>query len=202
MRLAASYPTAEEAFRASRSGRNLINHGPELEADIPYCARESVLDGRAAADRDARRRRGDPALDGSTPARGGRTSSSSRAISACTTTRRSPPRSRRPRRCCRSSCSTRESAPRATARRLTGARSSTSRSSTSTRRCVGSAERSTCGAARSSRRRCAAAREVGATTVFATADVSAYASRRGSGGSGRSSTCASSTGTSSSRPAR
>jgi len=42
-RLAASYPTAEEAFRASRSGRNLINHGPELEADIPYCARESVL---------------------------------------------------------------------------------------------------------------------------------------------------------------
>ena len=44
MRLAASYATAEEAFRASRSGRNLINHGPELEADIPYCARESVLD--------------------------------------------------------------------------------------------------------------------------------------------------------------
>jgi 2-phosphosulfolactate phosphatase len=43
VRLAASYPTAEEAFRASRSGRNLINHGPELEADIPYCARESLL---------------------------------------------------------------------------------------------------------------------------------------------------------------
>ena len=43
-RLAASYSTALEAFRASRSGRNLINHGPELEADIPYCARESVLD--------------------------------------------------------------------------------------------------------------------------------------------------------------
>ncbi len=43
-RLAASYPTALEAFRASRSGRNLINHGPELEADIPYCARESILD--------------------------------------------------------------------------------------------------------------------------------------------------------------
>jgi len=43
VRLAASYTTAEEAFRASRSGRNLINHGPELEADIPYCARESVL---------------------------------------------------------------------------------------------------------------------------------------------------------------
>ncbi len=43
-RLARSYGSAEEAFRASRSGRNLINHGPELEADIPYCARESVLD--------------------------------------------------------------------------------------------------------------------------------------------------------------
>jgi 2-phosphosulfolactate phosphatase len=44
VRLARSYGTAEEAFRASRSGRNLINHGPELEADIPWCARESVLD--------------------------------------------------------------------------------------------------------------------------------------------------------------
>jgi 2-phosphosulfolactate phosphatase len=44
VRLARSYPSAEEAFRASRSGRNLINHGPELEADIPWCARESVLD--------------------------------------------------------------------------------------------------------------------------------------------------------------
>jgi 2-phosphosulfolactate phosphatase len=43
LRLARSYGSAEEAFRASRSGRNLINHGPELEADIPYCARESVL---------------------------------------------------------------------------------------------------------------------------------------------------------------
>ena len=43
-RLAASYGDAEEALRASRSGRNLINHGPELEADIPWCARESVLD--------------------------------------------------------------------------------------------------------------------------------------------------------------
>jgi 2-phosphosulfolactate phosphatase len=43
LRLARSYPSAEEAFRASRSGRNLINHGPELEADIPYCAQESVL---------------------------------------------------------------------------------------------------------------------------------------------------------------
>ena len=43
-RLAASYDDAEEAFRASRSGRNLINHGPGLEADIPWCARESVLE--------------------------------------------------------------------------------------------------------------------------------------------------------------
>ena len=44
VRLAASYVTAEEVLRASRSGRNLINQGPELEADISYCARESVLD--------------------------------------------------------------------------------------------------------------------------------------------------------------
>jgi 2-phosphosulfolactate phosphatase len=43
-RLASSYASAEGAFRASRSGRNLIDHGPELEADIPWCARESVLD--------------------------------------------------------------------------------------------------------------------------------------------------------------
>jgi 2-phosphosulfolactate phosphatase len=42
-RLAASYRSAEEAFRASRSGRNLINHGPELESDIRWCARDSVL---------------------------------------------------------------------------------------------------------------------------------------------------------------
>ena len=41
--IARSYASAEEAFRASRSGRNLIAHGPELEADIPYCAQESVL---------------------------------------------------------------------------------------------------------------------------------------------------------------
>jgi 2-phosphosulfolactate phosphatase len=44
VRLARSYATAEEAFRQSRSGRNLIDNGPELEADIAYCARESVLD--------------------------------------------------------------------------------------------------------------------------------------------------------------
>jgi phosphosulfolactate phosphohydrolase-like enzyme len=44
VRLAQSYPSAEEAFRASRSGRDLIDHGPELEADIARCARESVLE--------------------------------------------------------------------------------------------------------------------------------------------------------------
>jgi 2-phosphosulfolactate phosphatase len=43
LRLARSYTSAEEAFRASRSGRNLIDHGPELEADITYCAQESIL---------------------------------------------------------------------------------------------------------------------------------------------------------------
>jgi 2-phosphosulfolactate phosphatase len=45
IRLVHSYGSAEEAFRASRSGRNLINNGPELEADIPWVAREDVLAG-------------------------------------------------------------------------------------------------------------------------------------------------------------
>ena len=44
LRLARSYSGAEQAFRASRSGRDLIEHGPELEADIARCAQESVLD--------------------------------------------------------------------------------------------------------------------------------------------------------------
>ena len=44
VRLVETYPSAQEAFRASRSGRDLIDHGPELEADIAWCARESVLD--------------------------------------------------------------------------------------------------------------------------------------------------------------
>ena len=44
VRLARSYGGAEEVFRASRSGRDLIEHGPVLEADISRCARESVLD--------------------------------------------------------------------------------------------------------------------------------------------------------------
>jgi 2-phosphosulfolactate phosphatase len=43
-RLAATWSGAEEAFRASKSGRNLMENAPELEADIPFCARESVLD--------------------------------------------------------------------------------------------------------------------------------------------------------------
>lgn len=42
-RLAASYATAEEAFRASLSGRTLVDNDPALEPDIPWCARESVL---------------------------------------------------------------------------------------------------------------------------------------------------------------
>jgi 2-phosphosulfolactate phosphatase len=43
-RLAATWSGAEEAFRASKSGRNLMENAPELEADIPFCAQESVLD--------------------------------------------------------------------------------------------------------------------------------------------------------------
>jgi len=42
--LAATWGGAEEAFRASKSGRNLLENAPELEEDIPFCARESVLD--------------------------------------------------------------------------------------------------------------------------------------------------------------
>lgn len=43
-RLAGTWGGAEEAFRASKSGRNLLENAPELEEDIPFCARESVLD--------------------------------------------------------------------------------------------------------------------------------------------------------------
>ncbi len=43
-RLASTWSGPEEAFRASRSGRNLLEHAPELEEDIAFCARESVLD--------------------------------------------------------------------------------------------------------------------------------------------------------------
>jgi 2-phosphosulfolactate phosphatase len=44
IRLVRSFATAEEAFRRSRSGQNLINHGPELEADIPRCVLVDALD--------------------------------------------------------------------------------------------------------------------------------------------------------------
>ncbi len=44
VRLAGMWGGAAEAFRASKSGRNLMENAPELEEDIPFCARESVLD--------------------------------------------------------------------------------------------------------------------------------------------------------------
>lgn len=43
-RLVTTWEGADEAFRASRSGRNLLENAPELEEDIAFCARESVLD--------------------------------------------------------------------------------------------------------------------------------------------------------------
>ena len=43
MRLAGTWNGAEDAFRASKSGRNLLENAPELEPDITFCARESVL---------------------------------------------------------------------------------------------------------------------------------------------------------------
>jgi 2-phosphosulfolactate phosphatase len=43
-RLAGTWTGAEEAFRASKSGRNLLENAPELEDDISFCARESVLE--------------------------------------------------------------------------------------------------------------------------------------------------------------
>jgi 2-phosphosulfolactate phosphatase len=43
-RLVSTWSGAEEAFRASKSGRNLMENAPELEPDIPFCARESVLE--------------------------------------------------------------------------------------------------------------------------------------------------------------
>jgi 2-phosphosulfolactate phosphatase len=44
IRLSGTWSGAEEAFRASKSGRNLMGNAPDLEPDIPFCARESVLD--------------------------------------------------------------------------------------------------------------------------------------------------------------
>jgi 2-phosphosulfolactate phosphatase len=43
-RLAQTWSGAEQAFRASKSGRNLLENAPELEEDIPFCAQENVLD--------------------------------------------------------------------------------------------------------------------------------------------------------------
>ena len=43
-RLMATWGGADEAFRASKSGRNLLENAPELEEDLAFCARESVLD--------------------------------------------------------------------------------------------------------------------------------------------------------------
>ena len=43
-RLASTWSGVEEAFRASKSGRNLLENAPELEDDIAFCARESVLE--------------------------------------------------------------------------------------------------------------------------------------------------------------
>ena len=44
VRLVSSWSGAEEAFRASKSGRNLMENAPDLEGDLTFCARESVLD--------------------------------------------------------------------------------------------------------------------------------------------------------------
>jgi len=44
VRLAGTWNGAEDAFRASKSGRNLLENAPELEPDMAFCARESVLD--------------------------------------------------------------------------------------------------------------------------------------------------------------
>jgi 2-phosphosulfolactate phosphatase len=43
-RLASTWGGPEEALRASKSGRNLVENAPHLEDDIPFCSRESVLD--------------------------------------------------------------------------------------------------------------------------------------------------------------
>jgi 2-phosphosulfolactate phosphatase len=43
-RLASTWAVPEQALRASRSARNLLANAPELEEDIAFCARESVLE--------------------------------------------------------------------------------------------------------------------------------------------------------------
>ena len=42
-RLSETWSGAEEAFRASTSGRNLLENARDLEDDLPFCAEESVL---------------------------------------------------------------------------------------------------------------------------------------------------------------
>jgi 2-phosphosulfolactate phosphatase len=43
-RLAGTWSGAEDAFRASKSGRNLLENAPDLADDLGFCAEESVLD--------------------------------------------------------------------------------------------------------------------------------------------------------------
>ena len=43
-RLAQTWSGAEEAFRASKSGQNLLQNSRDLEDDLPFCAEESVLE--------------------------------------------------------------------------------------------------------------------------------------------------------------
>jgi 2-phosphosulfolactate phosphatase len=43
-RLVTTWAGPEEALRVSKSGRNLMENAPDLEADLAFCARESVLD--------------------------------------------------------------------------------------------------------------------------------------------------------------
>jgi 2-phosphosulfolactate phosphatase len=42
-RLEGTWARGEDALRASKSGRNLLDNAPELEDDIAFCAQESVL---------------------------------------------------------------------------------------------------------------------------------------------------------------
>ena len=43
-RLVSTWGSPEDALRASKSGRNLMENARHLEEDIPFCSRESVLD--------------------------------------------------------------------------------------------------------------------------------------------------------------
>jgi 2-phosphosulfolactate phosphatase len=43
-RLVGTWSGAEEAFRASKSGHNLLENAPQLADDLAFCAQESVLD--------------------------------------------------------------------------------------------------------------------------------------------------------------